>query len=338
MSLPVKKPNITLIYGALILSLVIWGGTSVVGKLTVSQFPVYSTLFLRFCLASLCLIPFYLFDHHRAALRKTPKRKIHWLILLSFVGISLQIGLFFIGITQASVMDANIISALVPLLIAACGWVLLKEKFQASALIGMTIATVGVTVALTSNTVQTHHSWWGNLAIFGSVISSVVYAIGSKKLAHDFCPLAITTTSFLVGMLSFAPLAAWEYISTPNLFSSFTSQTFWGIAYLGIISSVVAYWLYQWSLDYVSATDVGTFSFMQPLAGIILAMLVIGESLTWGYLIGGGLTLIGITLAFNHPQMRLDFIRSATRHRLGRNNLADRQLGLGPNASRAVVK
>ena len=335
MSLPVKKPSAFLVYGALILSLTIWGGTSVVSKVTVETFPVYSTLFLRFCVASLILIPFYLHDGHRAQVKRTPIKHIHWLILLSFVGISLQMGFFFIGITQASVMDANIISALVPLLIAVASWILLKERFRLSALTGLVLATIGVTYALTYNSASTHHSYLGNLAIFGSVLSSVAYAIGSKRIGHHFCPLAITTTSFLVGLVTFLPLAAWEYITQPQLFANFSTTTLWGIAYLGVISSVLAYWFYQWSLDHVSATTVGIFSFVQPLSGMILARIFLGEALGWGYVLGGTLTLLGITLALGHPSLKPHYIK--WRPHLRRRRLADKKLGLSPNVSHSIT-
>ncbi len=299
--MPKRRPPSFIVYACLILCLSIWGGTSVVSKVTIEQFPVFTTLLLRFCLASLFLIPFFIKDSQRRSLKKISEVKIWQLIALGFVGITIQIGFFFVGIASASVLDASIIIALAPLMICAAGWIFLKEFKTTTNILGLSLATFGVMIALTTHGTATHHSFWGNIGILISTIAVAVYAIGSKKLNHNFSPIAITTVSFIVGMISFLPLAAWEYLQDPNLFSHFNAQVAWGIIYLSLASSVIAYWLYEWALEFATAHKVGVLTFVQPLAGIILAVIFLNESIHWAYSLGAGLAVIGIWLALKQP-------------------------------------
>lgn len=300
-----RRPSPLIVYLCLSLCLAIWGGTSVVSKVTVEQFPVYSTLFLRFVVANVFLIPIFIKDGPRQQLKKVTTDRQWHLVLLGFVGISIQMGTFFVGIQSASVLDASLILALAPMLICLAGWVFLGERWNKINLLGMIVATFGVMLAIYDPNNHQPHSLWGNIGIFASTLAVVAYAIGSKKINKTFSPIAITTVSFMVGMITFAPLALWEYLSQPQAFSQFNTTVAWGILYLGIISSVLAYWLYAWALRFATAHKVGVITFLQPLVGIILALIFLGEQLYPFYVIGSLLTLIGVWLAIT--KLRIPF-------------------------------
>lgn len=294
-----SRPSTTLIYTTLILCLIIWGGTSVVSKVTVSQFPVFTTLFLRFVVANLLLIPVFIKDNPRRQLQRVKTERQWQLVALGVIGVTVQMGAFFVGIQYASVLDASLILALAPMLICFAGWIFLRERWSPFNSLGIIIATVGLLIALYDPNHNQPHSLVGNLGILISTLAIVAYAIGSKKVNKTFSPLAIITVSFMVGMITFAPLALWEYFTHPNLSAAFTPSVLWGILYLGIASSVIAYWLYEWALQHASAYKVGLLTFIQSLAGIILALLFLGEQLYPFYILGTALILIGVTLGIS---------------------------------------
>ncbi len=299
MSLPANRPPLGIIYCALLSALLFWGGTSVVGKVTLEQFPLFTTLFLRFCIACLGLLPLFLLDRQRQKLSLRPLLK---LALLGSFGTSLNIGLFFFGISKASILDTSIIIAIAPVLLSLAGWVWLKEKFCWHNVLGISLAFTGAAIALTLYPTSSHHSLIGDLSILASEVCLVIYTIGSKELLKQYSATIIASVSFFVALLTFAPLAAWEYLSNPAAFVM-TSQVAAGILYLGIASSVFAYVLYEWSLNYLPAAHVAALSYLQPLSSIWLAVVFLNEQLQWTYLLGGVVVIAGVFLALRQPHI-----------------------------------
>jgi drug/metabolite transporter (DMT)-like permease len=63
------------------------------------------------------------------------------------------------------------------------------------------------------------------------------------------------------------------------------------IAYLGVLTSVVAYLLWYYALSKAAASKVAVFSNLQPVATAIAAWAILGEALTWEIAVGGVLVL-----------------------------------------------
>lgn len=287
----------SVVYAALIASLLFWAGTSIVGKVTLQHFPLFTTLFLRFCIASLGLLPLFLMDRQRQKLTLKPLIK---LAVLGTFGTTLNIGLFFVGLSRASIMDMSVIIALAPVLMSVAGWIWLKEKYCWHNALGIAIAFFGAAIALTLIPSTSPHSWLGSLAILASEVSMVIYTIGSKEIIKQYSATTIASIGFFTAMITFAPLALWEYMSNPGQIVM-TSQVWGGLLYLGICSSVIAYVLYEWSLNWLPAVHVAALSYIQPLASIWLGMIFLHEEIYASYAIGGIIVAIGVFLALRQP-------------------------------------
>lgn len=298
MSLPAYKPALPIIYTALIASSLLWAGTSIVAKVTLEQFPLFATLFIRFCIASLGLLPLFLLDRQR---QKLTLKSLFQLALLGTLGTSLNIGLFFAGVARASILDTSVIIALSPVMLAMAGWLFLKERSDWHNVLGIFLAGFGAMLALTLLAPSQARDWYGLGLLFLSNVSMVAYTIYSKELIKQFSAVTIASVSFFVAMITFAPLAAWEYFSDPSQFVM-TSQVLAGLLYLGIASSVVAYVLFEWSLNWLPAVHVAALSYIQPLAGIWMGVILLGEQLYWTYALGGVIVIVGVVLALHDPR------------------------------------
>ena len=76
------------------------------------------------------------------------------------------------------------------------------------------------------------------------------------------------------------------------------SRAAWlGLAYLILVTSVIAYLIWYWALAHLPAARVAIFSNLQPLATAVLAHLFLGEHVTPQF-VGGSLVVIsGVILA-----------------------------------------
>jgi drug/metabolite transporter (DMT)-like permease len=69
------------------------------------------------------------------------------------------------------------------------------------------------------------------------------------------------------------------------------------IAYLGIITSVVAYLLWFYALSRLEASRVAVFANLQPPATAVAAWLILGDPITWEIVAGGVLVVLGVRVA-----------------------------------------
>jgi drug/metabolite transporter (DMT)-like permease len=68
------------------------------------------------------------------------------------------------------------------------------------------------------------------------------------------------------------------------------------IAYLGVLTSVVAYLLWSYALSKVPASRVAIFSNLQPAVTAFAAWALFDEPLHWALAVGGVLVLVGVRL------------------------------------------
>src|SRR5438309_1806631 len=132
------------------------------------------------------------------------------------------------------------------------------------------------------------------IVVMLSSVAAALYTVLGKGLARRNSPLMFCGVSCLGGALASVPLAFWE------LSSSTLRPTILGwalLAYLAILVTFVGFIIWFWGLRALPAAQAGALMFLQPLSGLILAVLILGDRPTPGFLIGCGLVLAGVYLA-----------------------------------------
>lgn len=118
----------------------------------------------------------------------------------------------------------------------------------------------------------------------GAACAAIAYAIAKRRVAH-LPPTVMVATQTLCALIPLAGLALAVEGNPTDL--RWTPQAIASLLYLGIASSVVAFWLNYWLLKRVSATTVLSMALVQPLIAAILGALVLGERFGLEAVIGG---------------------------------------------------
>lgn len=279
---------------ALLLSGILWGASTPANKLTLEEIPPFTLAFLRFLLATVILTPVFLLSGTHTPIHK---RDLGKLIVLGLFGITLNIGTTFLGLTMTTGLDAVAIFSLVPLLVAVASAVVLGEKLTRTNLFGQFLALSGVAAVALSPTGPASNRLLGDLLLLVSAISVVIYIILSKELFRKYHSATITAFMFLVGVVTFAPLAGLELLQNPDWISGVSHQGLLGLAFIAIFTSVVAYLAFEWGLEHSTASLAGLIEHVQLLVGAVLAALILNEVLSTGFVLGSGLILVGIVFA-----------------------------------------
>ncbi len=117
---------------------------------------------------------------------------------------------------------------------------------------------------------------------------------------------------FFIGALPLIPLVIKESQSF-NLLTDLTVPGFVGLIYAIYFSTILAHFFFVYGLKYIKASEVGIFSYVDPIATIIVAVPLLGEEITTSYIIGALLVFLGIFIAEGrlhyHPVHKL-FIKN----------------------------
>lgn len=282
-------------YIALLLAHLIWGANFVVAKVTLQEFPLYSLAFLRFALASLFLAPFFVIETKKI---KVDKADLPKLILTGIFIITFNIAFFFAGIQKTSVSTAATLTLIIPIISVLIGWLFLKEKVFVINLIGLLSGLVGalIIVGLPQILLGIYDPQVlvGNVLIIIASISWVAGATLSKELLKKYSSLFITAFAFLVGTITFLPGAVKEYLANPIWVSQISSLGLLGLIYMTLLSSISAYFLFEWGLARTSLIFADLLQYIEPIIASILAVLVLNEHLSFPFIIGAALIILGV--------------------------------------------
>ncbi|MCU0499885.1 MAG: EamA family transporter, partial [Anaerolineae bacterium] len=113
----------------------------------------------------------------------------------------------------------------------------------------------------------------------------------------------VTFYLFIGGLILVIPSALIELQTKP--IGVIDSGTVIGVLYLGVISTAAAMWLWNRAFALVDASVASLFFFAQPLVGVILSALILGQGMTAPLWIGGALIAIGVLIALRPPKSNL---------------------------------
>lgn len=279
---------------SLIALMVVWGSTFVITKAAAQDIAPLTLAALRFLIAALVLLPFAWLRGNWQSLPKP----MPWGALL---GMALTgIATFTIGFNYAlvygSASQGALIYALLPAAVAIAAVLFLKERLARRRVIGITLSILGVgLVALAGESdTSSPRPLLGAAWMVGAVLSWAAYTVFAKRLADADQVVVITLVS-LFGMLMIAPLAIVEMSHSP--WRAPSTQAWASVIFLGVIASALAYIAYGYALRELDASLVGAFINLDPIVGVITAVLFLDETLHTGQMIGGAIAVAGMWLA-----------------------------------------
>lgn len=293
---------------AVLLATIIWGAVPAVAKYTFIEIPPFVVAFIRFAWAAILFLPILGFQDK---FKKVHLNDYPLLFLLAILGITLSIGLFFVGLSLTSALDAGIIIATGPLINSLGARLFLRETISRRHWTGTAIACLGTLVIVILQPIledkgNLTYNILGNVLLLIAVISNTAYTIISKESFKKFDASIIIGFSFVIGAFTFLPFALWETYQHPTWASGISIESFWGLAFLAIFASLFAYFIYEWALEKLPISKTLPMTFIQPIVTIIIAVPLLHEKINNLFIVGSILILVGMYLAtFDKPHHHL---------------------------------
>ena len=225
-------------------------------------------------------------------------RHVPYLLTLSILGITIFNTLIYVGGQTSSALNLSLISITFPVFTIVLSRVFYGIPITSNKIVGVIIIVAGVVLLLTKGDLGmllrlsfVEGDLWMLLASF----IFALYSLMVRQRPVEIQPLSFLGTSFLVGWLF---LALIFFIATDRIpLSSYQPITISGVLYIGIFASVIAYFLWNRSVDLIGPTQASMIYYLIPLFSGILAFLFLREKVSLIHFFSGALILSGIWMA-----------------------------------------
>lgn len=279
---------------ALIFANIIWGAAAPILKWSLADIHPFTLAFFRFFISALIILPFII---HKL---KIQKKDIFFVALLGFIGFNIHIGGFLWGVKLAPSINAPIIASAAPIFIILGSIAFLKEHPKKQIIIGTILSLLGVLVVIAQPLLEETPSegfFTGNLLLVLGTIALVIFTMMLKRIEGKYDPLTLLFWMSAFAAIFFIPFAFYEGYTTGTGLTEITPQGLIGILYGAIFAHVLAHLGFIFALKYISASEVGIYLYMDPVIAIMIAIPLLGETITALYLIGSLFVFAGIFIA-----------------------------------------
>ncbi|SFJ57561.1 DMT family transporter [Aerobium aerolatum] len=289
-------------YVLLLLTMLMWGGNAVAGKMAVGHIsPMVLTTFRWLGAVALMLaigIPQLRRDWH------VVRPRLLYLFLLGAAGFTLFNAAMYTALTFTTVINVSIEQAGMPMFIFIANFVLYRIGVSAGQVIGFSLSMVGVALTATHGNLLTLSEQQinsGDLLMLAAVLLYAGYTIALRyKPAIHW--KSLMSVMAVAAALTSLPFMAWEVATDAAIWPDMRG---WGIVlYTAIFPSVVSQLFYVRAVDLIGANRAGLFINLVPIFGTILSIAILGEDLEMYHIAALVMVLGGIWLAENSGRKR----------------------------------
>ncbi|OPY25737.1 MAG: O-acetylserine/cysteine export protein [Methanocella sp. PtaU1.Bin125] len=281
--------------GAAIIGLVLinvfWGASSIASKEALLQLTAVEVVTVRFAIAFVAVLAIAL-AFAPGALR-VRLRDLPALAFLSVAGVSLQFVLQVTALVYTTATNFSLLFNLSAFFIMILGAVLLGERLGKNQLAGAVVAFAGVFLIVGGSGIGLSAAHLpGDLIGLASAALFGVYTIAARRVSGRFGPMTILVYTFFFGVLGLLPVYVLATPMTP--LAGLNAVSWASLLFLALCCSVIAFLVYNHGTARLRSADVAMTIYVTPLAGVTLAVLLLGETLTAITLSGAALIMAGL--------------------------------------------
>jgi len=253
----------------------VWGSTYLAIRYAVETIPPLVTAGIRHSMAGIVLLTWACLRGYR------PKRE-HW-----FAGMIIGALFFLIGHGTLHWAEQHVASGLAALLIATepmfilvLAWLSGRQRISRMSALGLSVGIVGVSILTGVELSAKDTTLIGILAVLLSSLSWSAGVVVAPKLKLPTDALARTAVPVVCGaaMLLVAAAVTGEFGELH--WSAVSLKSIFGLGYLIVFGSIVAFTAYTWLLQRCPPTVVATHTYANPVVAVLLGWLLAGEALS----------------------------------------------------------
>ena len=270
----------------------LWSTSWVLIKFGLVNIPALTFAGLRYSLAFVCLLPFVLRPSQMTCLRRLGRGDWARLVTLGLLFYAVTQGAQFVGLAYLPAITVNLLLSFTIVLVTLLGMIVLAERPTSLQWVGVGLYLVGVILYFYPVSFPASRLFGLGVVMVG-VIANALSAILGRYVnrSGDTPPLVITVVSMGIG-------AAVLLVSSS--FDQGFPQLNWLnwviIGWLAVVNTAFAFTMWNHTLRVLSAMESSLINNTMMIQIPLLAVLFLGEQLTWHEGAGMAVAAIGILM------------------------------------------
>ncbi|WP_347824963.1 DMT family transporter [uncultured Planktomarina sp.] len=264
----------------------IWSSAFTSARIIVADAPPILSLSLRFLISGLIGIALARFLGQTWCLTPGQWRAT---IVFGLCQNALYLGLNFVAMQTVEASLASIIASTMPLAVGLAGWVIFRERLSALGVLGLCAGAGGVALIMGAR-MQAGADFYGIALCFIAVASLTVATLMVRGASSGGNLLMIVGLQMLVGA---------GFLVIPGLMFDQPVVT-WSVklvlafSYTVLMPGLVATFIWFWLVQRIGAVKAATFHFLNPFFGVMIAAVLLGETLSVWDIVGVVIIMVGI--------------------------------------------
>ncbi len=264
---------------------IIWGSTALFARWSGAE-PLV-VVFWRVAIASVALLAYVFVRGEHKVLPRLGKRALLGLVVLGLL-LAIGWGALFTAYTRTSVATAVLLNYVGPVLVAALTPMVTHVPSDRRIALPLTLALMGTAVIVGPQALDATGTQ-NLLGMLLAIVSALTYAASvliTKRLLVGVSPgiVALAQQAVAAVVLLPAALRLPAPVGVPG----------WGsLVILGVVHSGAAWLLFYTGLRMVRADQVAVLTYIEPVAAVIFAALLLAEPLRWYTVVGGAAVVMG---------------------------------------------
>ncbi|WP_031770661.1 DMT family transporter [Staphylococcus aureus] len=270
-------------------TIILWGSAFPMIKIALNDFSAESLSAFRLILATIILLPFVI-------IKKLPTpelRDIPVIFILGFCGFVIYHTALNFGETLISAGIPGILVSTTPIFSSALAYIFLKEHFSKWNWLSSLVAFIGISIISISKDDYTTINVLGVFIILLASFSESLYFTFQKKYIEKYGFIAFTLYTIMAS-------SPFMLIFIPEIINDIHGATFTSIVsvlYLAIFPTIIPYVLLAYIVKSVGVSDATMSLYLTPIVSLLLSYLLLDELPTTLAIIGGIITLLGVSLS-----------------------------------------
>ncbi len=224
----------------------------------------------------------------------------------ALAGMSINMLMFFKGLSLSTPINSAIIITISPILVFVLSAIIFKERIKLLKYIGISLGLLGALLLILFSKevrVDAPNIPLGNIMFVINGSAYAVYLILAKPLTQKYHAITLMKWLFLLAVFINLPVTFSEFLEVKWAQLPFTA--IWRIVFVVLGTTFLTYLLNIFALKTLKPSSLSIFIYVQPLIGILFALVIGSDTMSVIKIGGASLIFIGVYLVLKKPKQNL---------------------------------
>ena len=202
---------------------------------------------------------------------------------------------FFLGVRNTSIANATLLGCMAPIFTVFIS-IFQKKKINKMTYVGLVVALVGGGIIQSGDISLNNANLFGNsIALLSGLFIAITFVL-AEEIRQETNIIVYGRTLFFVASITVLLIA----ITAGDSILDFKAGDIPWFLFLGLVPSIFGHNLLNYAVKYITPTAVSSVPLGEPIIASIFGLLLFGEAIPIGALLGGPVVLIGVYIIINN--------------------------------------